>query len=78
VSFVTHIGPLLIKLRQERGISQAELARRARISAHQLGKIERSAAAPRNATRIRLADALGVEVALLTDLGAYLTALEED
>ena len=53
------IGPNVARLRRDRGLTQAELGRKAGLSRVAVGKIERSAVTPRAYTLVRLARALG-------------------
>ena len=57
------MAKLLTLLRTERGWTKAELARRARMSAADIGKIESGRAIPYDSQLIKLARALGVNQA---------------
>ncbi len=48
-------------MREEKALSQVELANRAEITAIHLGRIERGESYPRPRTRRRIAEALGVD-----------------
>lgn len=55
------LGRTLRALRESKGISQAELARRARLGKSQLSKYERGKELPQLVTLEKLLDALGAE-----------------
>ena len=64
-------SPMLAKrlrqLRDERGWTQAQLARRAQISRVYVAMLETQAADPRLSIVVRLAKALGVKIGALVD-----------
>ena len=55
------LGSKVRRLREEKALTQAELATSAEITAVHLGRIERGMSYPHARTRRRLAAALGVE-----------------
>jgi DNA-binding XRE family transcriptional regulator len=55
----------LLQLRHDRGVSQAELARRTGIAQAEISKIERGLIEPRTGTLAKLARGLDARVALL-------------
>lgn len=59
----TTFGPRLRLLREQAGLSQSELARRAGLAPHHVCRYERGDFPPSWANACRLADALGVSVA---------------
>ena len=59
------IGPRIASLRRERGLSQAELAARIRVSPSALGMYEQSRREPSADTMVALASALGVSTDFL-------------
>lgn len=64
------LGARLRSLREQQGLSQAELARRAKISQSNVGRIEEGERSCTVGSLARLAAGLGVEpAALLSDLG---------
>jgi transcriptional regulator with XRE-family HTH domain len=64
---VVHIGDRLRKLRDEKFLSQRELARAAGISPTTVFKLEANQAEPHPRTIRKLAEALGVEPSKLVD-----------
>ena len=64
---VVHIGDTLRKLRDEKFLSQRELARAAGISPTTVFKLEANQAEPHPRTIRKLAEALGVEPSKLVD-----------
>ena len=64
---VVHIGDRLRKLRDEKFLSQRELARAAGISPTTVFKLEANQAEPHPRTIRKLAEALGVEPGKLVD-----------
>jgi transcriptional regulator with XRE-family HTH domain len=64
---VVHIGNRLRKLRDERFLSQRELATAAGVSPTTIFKLETNQAEPHPRTIRKLADALGVEPSKLVD-----------
>ena len=61
----THVGGLLRRLREERGISMRELSRISGLSANALSMIERGLTSPSVSTLYRLTDALNVPITAL-------------
>lgn len=61
------VGKALTRLREQRALSQAQLAEAAGVAQSMLSSIERGRRAPRPATRVKLAAALGMS---LVDLDA--------
>jgi transcriptional regulator with XRE-family HTH domain len=59
------VGPLLKRLREERGISIRELSRLSGISANALSMIERGLTSPSVSTLYRLTDALNIPITAL-------------
>jgi ribosome-binding protein aMBF1 (putative translation factor) len=55
----------LIGLREKRGLSQSELARRTGIHQTEISRIERGSGNPTERTLLRLADALGADLQLV-------------
>lgn len=55
----------LINLREKRGLSQSELARRTGINQAEISRIERGSGNPTERTLMRLADALGADLQLV-------------
>jgi transcriptional regulator with XRE-family HTH domain len=64
---VVHIGDTLRKLRDEKFLSQRELARAAGVSPTTVFKLEANQAEPHPRTIRKLAEALGVEPSKLVD-----------
>ena len=64
---MVHIGDTLRKLRDEKFLSQRELARAAGISPTTVFKLEANQAEPHPRTIRKLAEALGVEPSKLVD-----------
>jgi ribosome-binding protein aMBF1 (putative translation factor) len=66
-TFRDHYGVAnqLLRLRRDRGVSQAELARRTGIAQAEISKIERGLIEPRTGTLAKLARGLDARVALL-------------
>ena len=64
---VVHIGDRLRKLRDEKFLSQRELARAAGVSPTTVFKLEANQAEPHPRTIRKLAEALGVEPSKLVD-----------
>jgi len=64
---VVHIGDRLRKLRDEKFLSQRELARAAGISPTTVFKLEANQAEPHPRTIRKLAEALGIEPSKLVD-----------
>src|SRR5688572_29604980 len=52
----------ILKIRKQRGLTQAELAERSGVSQQHIAKIERAKLDPKLSTLRRVADALGCEV----------------
>ena len=71
------IGPRIAALRRERGLSQAELAARIRVSPSALGMYEQGRREPSADTLVALARALGVTTDFLLT-GHVATAAEAD
>ena len=63
-----HVGQMLRKLREERGISIRELSRRSGLSANALSMIERGLTSPSVSTLYRLTDALNVPITAIFGL----------
>lgn len=63
-------GKILVKAREERGITQYRLARLTGRSIQQISQIERGQREPRISTVIMLACALGMEPGILVDEAA--------
>ena len=59
----TNIGEMIRKCRTQKGITQIECARRAKIDNGELCKIEKGKIVPRADTLELICDALGVELA---------------
>ncbi len=55
------LGAKVRRLREEKALTQAELAEMAGITAIHLGRLERGESYPRPRTRRRIAEALGVD-----------------
>lgn len=64
------IGHRLRVLREERGLTQRELARASRLSPNALSQIERGRVSPSVSTLNRLAAALGVPISIFFEVGA--------
>ena len=62
---VVYVGDKIRRLRDERALTQEELADKARITVAALSRIERNHAEPRPKTRRKLAKALDVDPAEL-------------
>jgi transcriptional regulator with XRE-family HTH domain len=62
----SHIGQLVRWLRRQRGVRQSDLADLAGLKQPNLSRIENGLVAPRRATLVRIAEALGVGLADLT------------
>lgn len=58
------IGKALLRLRGEKGLTQADLARKARLAVSYLSRLENDHVQPTVGTLQRIADALGVPVTL--------------
>jgi transcriptional regulator with XRE-family HTH domain len=58
---VVYVGDKVKRLRDERALTQAELADKAGLTVAALSRIERNNAEPRPTTRRKLAEALGVD-----------------
>jgi len=63
----TRLGEKLVALRASRGISQTELAKKARIKASTISRIETSGRTPYRTTLLKIAKALDLSVELLLD-----------
>jgi transcriptional regulator with XRE-family HTH domain len=61
MELVVYVGDKVRRLRDERALTQEELAEKAGITVAALSRIERNSAEPRAKTRRRLAEALGVD-----------------
>jgi transcriptional regulator with XRE-family HTH domain len=61
MELVVYVGDKVRRLRDERALTQEELAENAGITVAALSRIERNSAEPRAKTRRRLAKALGVD-----------------
>ena len=57
---VVYVGDKVKRLRDERALTQGELAEKAGLTVAALSRIERNNAEPRPTTRRKLAEALGV------------------
>jgi transcriptional regulator with XRE-family HTH domain len=64
---VVYVGDKIKRLRDRRAITQEQLAEEAKITVAALSRIERNHAEPRPSTRMRLAEALGVDPAELIE-----------
>ncbi len=62
---VVYVGDKVKRLRDERALTQEELANKAGLTVAALSRIERNNAEPRPTTRRKLAEALGVSPAEL-------------
>jgi transcriptional regulator with XRE-family HTH domain len=58
---VVYVGDKVKRLRDERALTQEELASKASLTVAALSRIERNNAEPRPTTRRKLAEALGVD-----------------
>ena len=58
---VVYVGDKVKRLRDERALTQSELAEKAGLTVAALSRIERNNAEPRPTTRRKLAEALGVD-----------------
>ena len=58
---VVYVGDKVKRLRDERALTQGELADKAGLTVAALSRIERNNAEPRPTTRRKLAEALGVD-----------------
>ena len=58
---VVYVGDKVKRLRDERALTQGELASKAGLTVAALSRIERNNAEPRPTTRRKLAEALGVD-----------------
>ena len=58
---VVYVGDKVRRLRDERALTQGELADKAGLTVAALSRIERNNAEPRPTTRRKLAEALGVD-----------------
>jgi len=58
---VVYVGDKVKRLRDERALTQGELANKAGLTVAALSRIERNNAEPRPTTRRKLAEALGVK-----------------
>ncbi len=58
---VVYVGDKVKRLRDERALTQGELAEKAGLTVAALSRIERNNAEPRPTTRRKLAEALGVD-----------------
>ena len=58
---VVYVGDMVKRLRDERALTQEELANKAGLTVAALSRIERNNAEPRPTTRRKLAEALGVD-----------------
>ena len=58
---VVYVGDKVKRLRDERALTQGELAGKAGLTVAALSRIERNNAEPRPTTRRKLAEALGVD-----------------
>jgi transcriptional regulator with XRE-family HTH domain len=63
-----HLGDAIRELREQHGLSQAELADRARLRRHHLGAIERGEVDPTFLTLVRITRAVPVPLAELMRL----------
>jgi transcriptional regulator with XRE-family HTH domain len=61
MELVVYVGDKVRRLRDERALTQEELAEKAGITVTALSRIERNSAEPRAKTRRRLAEALGAD-----------------
>jgi transcriptional regulator with XRE-family HTH domain len=61
MELVVYVGDKVRRLRDERALTQEELAEKAGITVTALSRIERNSAEPRAKTRRKLADALDVK-----------------
>ncbi len=66
-SFIDAFGKHLKKLREERGLSQEELANKSNMAFSQIGRFERGVRSPTLSTIAALATGLGVEPKELLD-----------
>ncbi len=62
---VVYVGDKVKRLRDERALTQGELAEKAGLTVAALSRIERNNAEPRPTTRRKLAEALGVDLSEL-------------
>lgn len=72
------IGPALRALRERRGWTLAELARKASVSRSQVWRVEQGRSVPSYLTLARLAEALDVEVTYFTSFESTATELDRD
>jgi transcriptional regulator with XRE-family HTH domain len=67
MEMVVYVGDNVRRLRDERALTQEELAEKVGITVAALSRIERNNAEPRPSTRRKLARALGVDAAELVE-----------
>lgn len=61
------IGKVIKQLREERGLTQAQLAKKAKINANYFAVIERGEVLTNNLNFNKIADVLGVDVSVITN-----------